>query len=378
MPEEKNKIDKLKKAYLYISRSSSVLDEKVKEIRDFIGNSINTETDYRVFWPDSENTDEELESYIFTPSLFSPRKIAVIRNIEKFNSKFQKMIAEILVVTGKKDPSVKGSGKSGEIEEDYGKPGEESEEPGEKSGRPGEASGETYSIVFVLTASSEKINRSLLDVLKRSGSIKRLRTPISGDLAKWLEKKASGDGITFTDEAKNLLIENINLDQNLLKSEYAKLYDYISSEDKKIINGETVKYLVSRVYSMKIFDLVDFLGGRDKNGSLATLEEILSEDSNLMGLITLIHRMFKSMLYIKTGNGTADVTTFLEKNINMPPYFIGKLVSKYIKFSRNYSSEEIIKIFGILNDYDIRFRKGISDNKNLVKTMIARITDIKT
>ena len=347
MPEEKNKIDKLKKAYLYISRSSSVLDEKVEEIKGFIGNSINTETDYKVFWPDSENTDKDLESYIFTPSLFSYRKIAVIRNIEKFNSKFQKMIAEILAGTGGKDPS-------------------------------GEGSGETSGIIFVLTASSEKINKSLLDALRRSGSIKKLRPPVGGDLLKWLENKASGDGIIFTDEAKNLLIENVNLDQNLLKNEYGKLYDYISSEDKKIIDGETVKYLVSRVYSMKIFDLVDFLGGRDKNGSVATLEEILSEDSNLMGLITLIHRMFKSMLYIKTGNGTAAVTTFLEKNINMPPYFIGKLVNKYIKFSRNYSSEEIIKIFGILNDYDIRFRRGISDNKNLVKTMIAQITDIKT
>ncbi|MCJ7472777.1 MAG: DNA polymerase III subunit delta [Actinobacteria bacterium] len=333
MPEEKNKIDKLKKAYLYISRNPSVLEEKVGEIKSFIEDKINTETDYKVFRPDSENTDGELENYISTPSLFSSRKIAVIRNIEKFNAKFQKTIAK----------TINGQ-----------------------------------DIVFILTASSEKINKALLDALKQEGSIKKLRPPAGKDMLKWLENKASVDGIVFTDEAKSLLIENVNLDQNLLKNEYSKLYDYISSEDKKIIEGKAVRHLVPRVYSMKIFDLVDYLGGRDKNGSIAALEEILSEDSNLLGLITLIHRMFKSMLYIKTGDGTTGVTAFLEKNINMPPYFIGKLVNKYIKFSRNYSNEEIVKIFDLLNDYDIKFRIDPSENKNLAKRMIAQITDIKS
>ena len=332
MSEEKNKINKLKKAYLYISRNTSVLEEKVEEIKDFIKDKINTETDYKVFKPDSENIDGELENYISTPSLFSSRKIAVIRNIEKFNAKFQKTVAKTI-------------------------DGED--------------------IVFILTASSERINKTLLDALKQVGSVKRLRAPAVRDMLKWLEDKASADGIVFTDESKNLLLENVNLDLNLLKNEYSKLYDYISSEDKKIIEEEAVRYLVPRVFSMKIFDLVDYLGGRDKNGSLAALEEILIEDSNLLGLITLIHRMFKSMLYIKTGNGTSGVTTFLEKNINMPPYFIGKLVNKYIKFSRNYSNEEIIKIFDLLNDYDIKFRMGPSENKYLAKRMIAQITEIK-
>ncbi len=229
----------------------------------------------------------------------------------------------------------------------------------------------------LVNASSEKINKALLDALKQEGSIKRLRPPSGKDMLKWLENKASSDGIVFTDGAKSLLIENVNLDLNLLKNEYLKLYDYISSEDKKIIEEEAVRHLVPRVYSMKIFDLVDYLGGRDKNGSLVALEEILSEDSNLLGLITLIHRMFKSMIYIKTGNGTTGVTAFLEKNINMPPYFIGKLVIKYIKFSQNYSNEEIVKIFDLLNDYDIKFRVDPSGNKNLAKRMIAQITDVK-
>ena len=62
-------------------------------------------------------------------------------------------------------------------------------------------------------------------------------------------------------------MENVNLDMNLLKSEYGKLFDYISSEEKKIIDRETVRSLVSRVFSLKIFDLVDFLGKGIRTGA---------------------------------------------------------------------------------------------------------------
>ena len=83
------------------------------------------------------------------------------------------------------------------------------------------------------------------------------------------------------------------------------------------------------------------------------------------------------MLYIKTDQGNGSVTDYLTRNINMSPYFIGKLVNKYIKFSRNYSKAEIIKIIDMLNSYDIDLRRSIIESSKLVKTMIARITDIK-
>ena len=81
--------------------------------------------------------------------------------------------------------------------------------------------------------------------------------------------------------------------------------------------------------------------------------------------------MFKSMLYIKTDEGKGSVTDYLSRNINMPPYFIGKMVNKYIKFSRNYSETEIRKIIGMLNDFDMNMRKSVVENSKLVKRMIA-------
>jgi DNA polymerase III delta subunit len=325
---------KLKKAYLYISRNEHALAEKIGEIKKYIKSESGTGSELKIFDTGDRQSLEDFESFVSSPSLFSEQKVALLEHIEKAPASFQKTAAARI-----------------------------SESSGADS-------------VFIFTSPSEKINKALVDAVRDVGVVRTIRPPAAADLLKWLTERAKEDGIEFTDDARHLLVENVNLDINLLKNEYRKLYDYISSEAKKIIDADIVKSLVSRVYSMKIFDLVDFLGERDKDKSLRALDDILNEDKNLLGLIILMHRMFKSMLYIKTDQGKGSVTDYLSANINMPPYFIGKMVNKYIKFSRNYTQEEIVGIIEMLNDYDIELRRSIVDNSKLIKTMIARITDI--
>lgn len=333
----------LKKTYLYISRNDDILKEKIGEIREYAGSDANSDIDFKIFDGSDKSALDDYRSFVSATSLFSSNKIAVLESIDRAGAVFQKLMAKILS-------------------------GNDTQSGGEES---------QPAVAYIFTASSEKMNKGLFDAIKSKGVIKRLRPPAYGDLLKWLEDRALSDGISFTGDAKVQLIENVNLNIGLLKNEYNKLFDYISSEDKKIINKNAVSALVNRVNSMKIFDLVDYLGERKKDSSLEALEDILKEDKKLLGLITLSHRMFKSMLYIKTEDGGAAATDYLSKNIFMPSYFIGKTVSKYIKFSRNYSIAEIMKIFIILNDYDKKLRKGAMDNGNIIKTMIIKIVDIR-
>jgi len=323
----------LKKAYFYISRNEHVLKEKLEEIKEYISRGAGSGIELKVFDTSDRQSLEDVEGFVSSPSLFSEQKAVILEHIEKAPAGFQKMAAERISRDG-------GAG-----------------------------------TIFIFTAPSEKINKALMDAVRKQGVIRSIKPPSSADMLKWLDKRSKEDGIGFTEDARHLLVENVNLDINLLKNEYGKLFDYISSEEEKIIDADTVKALVTRVYSMKIFDLVDFLGERDKNKSLEALEDILNEDKKLLGLITLVHRMFKSMLYIKTeSGGKGSATSYLAANINMPPYFIGKTVNKYIRFSENYTREEIISIIGMLNDYDMELRKSVIDSSKLIKTLIARIT----
>jgi DNA polymerase-3 subunit delta len=332
------KLESLEPCYLYISSSDSMLDERIDNIEGFLKGKINIDTDFKVFNGAEEIDEEEFNNYISTPSLFSSKKIAVIKYINKVSTSLRKKIMESISINNKKN----------------------------------------YDIVFILTSLKQKLNQGLIDLIKKTGTVKQLRAPGGVELKSWLDKKSRSDGIAFTGPAASLLIENVNLDLNLLKKEYEKLFNYMASETKKVIDEDTVRFLVSRVYSMKIFDLVDCLGRRDKRGSLEALKTLLDENQSMIGLVTLVYRMFKCFLYIKSASGRQTITDYIKSSMKVPPYFVGKLVSKYIKWSSNFTESEIIKVFRLLNEYDISFRSNSGQDDNLVKRLVLEIVEIST
>jgi len=335
--KEGQKLDSLEPVYLYISSSDSALEDKIYGIKNFLKGKINLDTDFMALSGEEDISEEVIENFAGTPSLFSPKKVMVIKNINKSPAHIKNKIAGII-----SSPDFPSS-----------------------------------NTTLVLTSTRERFSKKLVSAIEKAGSVKRIKPPSAGYLRKWLRERSNSDGISFTPEAEELLLENTNMEPNLLKKEYGKLYDYIISDEKKTIGADIVNALVSRVYSLRVFDLVDCLGAKDKNGCLLALESVLSEGQNLIGLITLIHRMFKCLLYIKSSSGSSTVTSYIGANMNVSPYFTGKLVNKYIKFSGNYNEGEIIEIFKTLNKYDITFRTGTQGDRNTAIKMISEIIDTR-
>jgi len=341
------KIDDLKPCHLYISKSSSVLDDRIDSLKKFLRNKINFEVDFKIFYGDEIN-ESELINFYSTPSFFSEKKVAVVKNIEKTSKNIAGIIADLL--SNQKDKN--------------------------------------FSTVLIITSIEEgsgrkKIDPGLLEAIKKIGVIKKIDSPLTGSLRKWLDEKSELDGIKFTNNAAAKLIENVNFDINLLKNEYEKLYTFIISQKDKVVDERAVDRLVDRVYDMKIFDLVDYLGERDKERAIAALKPIMIENnSNLLGLITLVHRMFKAFIFIKgcdrssNIDGIAQAEKYIQKHIGHSPYIVTKLMNKYIKSSKKYSRGEIVKIFGILSNYDVLFRTQETTTKNLIMKMILEITDV--
>lgn len=352
----------LKPFYLYISKSPSILGDKLAEFRKFLKDKIDFDSDFKIFYADEEEQTGGFISFYNTPSFFSDKKIAIIRNLESAHNSFIKMLAD--QVTGFNKDS-------------FG------------------------AILFILTTlPKNKIDKHLLAEIERSGDIKEIRSPQTGNLRKWLEEKCELDDIKFTSKAAIKIIENVNFDSGLLKTEYEKLHTYIISEKDKTINEKMVDKLVNRVYDMKIFDAVDYIGNKDKGGALKTLKIVSGEKQNMLGLITLLHRMFKAFLYLKPDtektfpagqnskahsgsylagmHSSASFKKYLERNLGHSPYALKNVEEKYIRYCRKYGKEEIIQVFGILNKYDILLRseKEVRDFMFFAK-MAIEIVDVK-
>ena len=77
--ENLKSLDDLKPAYLYLSKSSSILDDTIEKYRKFLKGKINTEVDFKIFYADDDLDETELVNFHSTPSFFSEKKVAVIK-----------------------------------------------------------------------------------------------------------------------------------------------------------------------------------------------------------------------------------------------------------------------------------------------------------
>jgi len=312
-----------------------------------------------VFYAGTDMDESDFLNFVNTPSFFSDGRAAVIKNVEKASAEFIKILIGMFETSAMSGPGT---------------------------------------VIILTCLPGEKKARNLtelIDTVRKFGTLENLYAPTAEKLGQWLAEKSELDGLKFTQKAASRFIESVNFDLNILRSEYEKLLIYMSSEKEKVVNEVTVNKLVSRVYDMKIFDLVDCIGNRDSQGALKALKPLAVEKQNMIGIITLLHRMFSSFVYLKSssikdknaGYSAANGNSPNGRKINSFKDFIEKsighaknkerIASNYIRYSKKYSNAEVVKVFDILNRYDILLRAAEINEPMLVTKLITEITGIK-
>ncbi len=318
-----------KPCILYVCRNNAVLDEKITEILKKVSGKINTDTDLRVYSSPEEVEESEIINFLRTPSFFSERKVLVMKHVDGYPAALLNLLAADVENLG---PDV----------------------------------------FLVLTASKEKMAAKFLKAVKSVGTIKNIRAPSADSIRRWLKKRADADRIQFTGNALEIFLENTGGQLDQVKDAYQKIDLYAWGKKEKKIGAVEVNRLVPRVYHLRVFDLVDYLGKRDKNGALRALRSVLEEKWPLVGAVTLIHRCFKAMLYYKYGLDQ-QAAAYIKANTHAPPFLVDKILKKYKQFSEGYQIHEMVRIMGILNQYDLDLR-DTNQPKNLMVSLISEIT----
>ena len=96
---ENKKIEELKALYFIESRSESIIDEKIREIKSYLKDKIDPDNDIRIFDLKDEIASTDLYNFINTPSFFSIRKAAIIKKREKISKDLLKIKENFLLKT---------------------------------------------------------------------------------------------------------------------------------------------------------------------------------------------------------------------------------------------------------------------------------------
>ncbi|MCL4386147.1 MAG: hypothetical protein M1479_07675 [Actinobacteria bacterium] len=332
--ENKN-IENLKALYFIESKSESIIDEKIKEIKNYFKDKISIENDLKIYDLKDEIDDPgELYNFLNTPSFFSIKKVMIIKNCEKIFKSSLKVISDFFL----------------------------------KTSNPSE------SVVIFLTSTDFKKALMFKEFVTKFGEVITIKKPETENLKKRILEKAELDGIKITPEALEIFVGNVNEDINILENEYEKLYLNVCFNTNKVINEDIVKSLINRNINFTIFNFVDYTGYKNFKMAAELIPAMAEDDAITSSVIKQLFLMFKCVLYIKGGErGRDEAKTYLEKNIKTNPAFIIKILNKYTTFSKNYKFEEIVNIISILNDFEIRRRKTSEPNLNFLYNLLSKI-----
>lgn len=228
------------------------------------------------------------------------------------------------------------------------------------------------SSILVLTADKIDSRTQLIKTIKDKGTIIECKKPFSSNhLLRWLDNQLRFKKIVMDNDARNFLVNNIELNYQCLENELEKLYLYTHGSNRYSLSHVRATLGVYRENT--VYDLQRALGNKDLKLSQKILNNILaSQDSGNTGvmLVSLLTRYF--LLLWKVNMYRAQ--SFSDRDIAaqyLPEVFYS-FREEYLKASRNFDNIQIRKVFSELLSADTAL-KSININDTTLFMMVYRI-----
>lgn len=209
---------------------------------------------------------------------------------------------------------------------------------------------DSITLVFVEEASSKG---RLFKLISNNGKVFLCDKKKPNELVGFVQNYCGKYETQIDRATASYFIEVCNSDTSLIVSELEKLTCYV--ENKKITR-EDIDLMCNITPEVIIFTLTDNLGSKRKKNAIQNLEDMLSDKEPLQKILIMIIRHFKMLIMSKEClNQKKD----LAKELGLKPFS----ASKYSAQAKNFSMEELIKIFKQLVKLDVDSKTTFIDTK---------------
>jgi DNA polymerase-3 subunit delta len=183
----------------------------------------------------------------------------------------------------------------------------------------------------------------------------------------WIEQRAKKHGGAIDRKAAAKLAQLIGNDLRRLDSEIQKLITYVNAG--RPIRGDDVDQLVSASIEANVFDLVDALGRRDGQRAMRELHRLLDLGENPLGLLAMITRQFRLLIQVKELQETSVPAPEMPKRLGQHPFVVEKIGQQ----ARNFSLEQLERIYSHLLDLDVGIKTGETSDVLALDLLVAEL-----
>jgi len=199
---------------------------------------------------------------------------------------------------------------------------------------------------------AEKIDEKnkLFQFLRKKAKIQEFKLLQPSKLKEWVKKHIKEQGGSIENQAIEKLIDCIGNDLWRMSNELDKLIAF----DKKV-KKENVEKLVKSKIDTNIFETIDALGQKNKKQALKLIHGHLKKGESEMYLLDRFVYQFRNLIKVKSGG-----------KLDMHPF----VVKKTSQQAKNFSFEELKKIYQKLLEIDLGIKTGKIDARTAIELFI--------
>ncbi len=173
-------------------------------------------------------------------------------------------------------------------------------------------------VFFLLVAESLPSSGKVFKVIAQKKLFTELKRPVGKGLYKWIEEEVREFGKEIEDGAISILAERFPEDLESLKSEIEKLVLYVG--DRKRITESDVREVVSSLYELSPFELLDSIFMRDSFKFIRGVERSFISKEPPIKVISTLAKYLRVMLFL-------SLEPHLEEELlrDLHPFFASKI-----------------------------------------------------
>jgi len=203
-------------------------------------------------------------------------------------------------------------------------------------------------------------NQRFFSLLAKEAQIKEFKPPTAQAANKFASNELAENGLSVPRRALAKLTKESGPDLWRLKNELDKIISFAREEKKKSITEEDMAKLVSFKIDRNIFDIVD-AAFSNQSKAVILFENYFSAGGDPLYLLSMLAFQTKNMLIVRELIDKKYQYAQILKKTGMHPFFF----KKNYEAAQKYSSEDLKKTFQRVADFEIAFKTGQAEPKNI-------------
>lgn len=231
---------------------------------------------------------------------------------------------------------------------------------------------ETTELVFWDMVELKKNHPVLKFGMVHKNCVHYFGVPQKQTLPKWIEKRVQQKGGKMEFQAGQALSNVVGDDLRALDNEIEKLLLYVG--DSRPVTLADVALLCPYTADSETFAMANAIGRRDTRSALDQLHKRLEEGQNPLAILAGIASQFRGLLEVKSMAEAGLTPAQIAREKGWRSDYAAKM---RLKEARNFSTERLVQIFGILRDTDVAIKTGEIEQTLALDTLISRLCGVR-